>query len=119
MDVLCGTTQLRASMQPEQHSGLGITSFILGMLSACLMVACFLVAGVLESQPGGIQDQAATLVGSGMIFVFFLCFVAAALGVAGLFQDNRKRVFAGLGLALSVVTVGGSFALLLLGALLG
>lgn len=106
-------------MQPEHHSGLGVASFILGLLNAFLMIVCFLLAGILESQPGGMQDQAATLVGSGMIFVFFLCLIAAALGVAGLFQGNRKRVFAGLGLFLSAVTVMGSLSLIVLGALLG
>lgn len=105
-------------MERSPHSGLGIVSFIASIVTGILMLVVFLVAGLMEvSTPGGIDENspAAVLVG---LFFFALLGAAAiglALGVAGLLQENRQKVFAVLGTIFSVLILVGSTLVMLLG----
>ena len=97
---------------PVKHSGLGIASFVISLVTGVGFCAFFVVAGVLAQQAGDNFDQSPAAV---MVGLSFFALVGAAclgfvLGVAGLFQRNRFQVFAILGIlfniAIMVVFVG-------------
>lgn len=101
-----------------RHSGIGIASFVISCVSTVLIVALVVVAGVIEvSTPGGMAEDSvvAIVIGLMMFFFVFLALIALGLGIAGLFQAQRRKVFAALGTVLSVATVGGAAALVVIG----
>lgn len=105
-----------------RHSGLGIASFVLALGCAFLAFAMIVVAGVMEvSTPGGIDEEslAAGLVGLAILTALFGSFVAFILGAAGLFQSQRKKIFAALGLIFSGLTLFGTGGLIVLGLSIG
>ena len=105
--------------EPEslKHSGLGIASFILSLVSGVFSVGSVVVAGVLTMRAGGMNETSpeAMLVGCCIIAFMFLALVALGLGVAGLMQADRKKVFAILGCVGSIMTIVGIIGLMILG----
>jgi hypothetical protein len=101
-----------------KHSGFGIASFAIGLASA---IADFLllVVGVLADQNGHLGEDfpAAVLVGLSMFAVFFLNAVGLVLGIVGVLQANRHKVFPGLGIAFNIVVPAGMLLLILIGTL--
>lgn len=96
-----------------KHSGVGIASFVLSMLSGLSLFVLFGVAGYMESQsPGGMSedDPSTMLLGVALIGAGMAQFLAFILGAVGLFQPNRKKIFAILGTIfslLAILTFGG------------
>lgn len=102
----------------KKHSGLGIASFIISMAVGILMLLLFAVAGVMEtSTPGGIDESSAgaMLVGLFLIGLLFLDVIALGLGIAGLTQSHRNRIFAILGMVFASSTMIITLFLMLLG----
>ena len=97
----------------RKHSGVGIASFVLSVLSGVSLVVLFGVAGYMASQsPGGMSadDPTTMLVGVALIGTGMAQILAFILGVVGLFQANRKKIFAILGTIfslLAILTFGG------------
>ncbi len=120
-------TAVPQAMVPQQpqvypHSGLGIASFAITMFAGVFMVLAIILAGVLETTtPGGIDEEspAAFIVGLSIILLMLLQLVAFALGIAGAFQEFRKKLFAILGLIFSGIAVIGTIGLIILGLLIG
>ena len=84
------------------HSGLGIASCIIGVLAGLIEVAIVAIAGMIEvSTPGGMDENSpeAILIG---------------LGVGGLMQ-RRKKLFAVLGVLVSLFVTCGVAGLFVLG----
>ncbi len=105
-------------MEELKHSGLGITSFITSLVSGVLLFILFAVAGVLQaSTPGGMNEESASAVLIGLfLFAFlFVALVALGLGIAGLLQKDRKKVFAVLGTIFSGVTIVGTLFVMMIG----
>jgi hypothetical protein len=105
-----------------RHSGLGIASFVIGCVSAVLILVLLVVAGVLEaSTPGGMSDTSPSAIAIGLLlFLFvFLALVGLGLGISGLFQSGRKKVFAVLGTVFGAVTVMGTGAIVAIGMSMG
>ena len=92
----------------KKHSGIGIASFIISVLTGISMLVLFVIAGVMEnSTPGGINEESTEAMVFG-VFIFaalFACLLALGLGAAGLFQKDRKKTFAILGTVFSIGTV--------------
>ena len=95
-------------MEEQKHSGLGIASFTTSVVSGILMFLLLLIAGVMEaSTPGGMDENSA---GAMMVGFFLLAFLGAALvalglGIGGLIQKDRKKIYAILGTVFATVTV--------------
>ena len=92
--------------EPPRQSGLGIASFVISLIGIAITLVLFGVAGYMEaSTPGGMDEAApeTILVGLLLIAAGFLLLVGLGLGIGGLFQRNRRRLFAVLGLAFSGV----------------
>jgi hypothetical protein len=91
-----------------RHSGLGISSFVLSVIIGVLMFCLFVIAGVIEqTTPGGMDEEAVStmLVGLFLIGFMVLDVVAIGLGIAGLFQANRRKLFAILGVVFASITL--------------
>ena len=102
----------------QRHSGLGIASFILSILSGVFIFVLIVIAGVIEtSTPGGIDEEstAAVIIGLLIIALIIAALVALGLGIAGLFMQDRKKIFSILGTIFSAVTLLGTFLILMLG----
>jgi hypothetical protein len=92
-----------------KHSGLGIASFII----AIVVVEVFeflliVVTGIVEAtNPGGVEAKPtiATVVGMSIFLGFGLSLVGIGLGIAGLIQKNRKKVFTILGLVSNLAVI--------------
>ena len=101
-----------------QHSGVGITSFIISLLVALGAFILVVVAGIIESTtPGGMDENtvAAMVIGLFIFACIFLQIVALGLGIGGLIQRNRKKIFATLGTVFSGMTILGIVFLMLVG----
>ena len=91
-------------MERSGQSRLGIASLILCVCSMLFMFVLFATAGILEaSTPGGLDENSAAAVILGLFI--FACLgsflVSVGLGIAGILQKQRVRIFAFIGTALS------------------
>ncbi len=94
-----------------KHSGFGIASFIISILAPAFLICSWLFWYVIV---GG--ERPTNLVFMVVFFgAFSLLFIGVGLGIAGLSHENRRKIFAILGLAISSVSVLG-LALILLEA---
>jgi mannose/fructose/N-acetylgalactosamine-specific phosphotransferase system component IID len=104
----------------QRHSGLGIASFALSMVMAVFIFLLLVVAGVMESsRPGGIDETSAGAIILGLLIIgsMFAELVALGLGVGGLMQKDRNKLFPILGAVFSAMTLLGVTALMILGSL--
>ena len=101
-----------------KHSGIGIASFVISILSGLSLFAGFTFAGMAQVSEPGSLDEASTqtvIIGLAIIFFFITSLVAFGLGLGGLFQQQRKKVFAILGLVISSVMILSTAALIAFG----
>lgn len=101
-----------------KHSGLGISSFIISAATGVAMFVLIMLAGVLETTTAGGMDEesvAAVLIGLFMFGFLFIDLLAVGLGIAGLFQKDRKKIFAILGVVIAVATILMTLLLLVVG----
>jgi hypothetical protein len=106
------------SPAPARHSGLGIASFVIGLVAAVVVFLALLAAGVLSIAHGGAIDQrapAVILVGLVMVLFLLIAFIGIVLGLIGVLQARRRKLFAGLGLGINAAVVIGTLALIMLG----
>jgi hypothetical protein len=103
-----------------KNSGYGTASFGLASLTALLMFILVIIAGVMQNS-GNMNPNSsiAMMIGLAMFFFMFLDLVALVLGVIGLFQQDRKKLFAVLGIVIAGLTLLGTLGLVLLGLAMG
>jgi hypothetical protein len=103
-------------MEPFKHSGPGIWSFIVSIVSAIFMMIIVVAAGVATaSSPYGMDESVAIVIGFFMIAFLFVTLVALGLGIGGLVQKERKKIFAIIGTVISALTICGVGILMLIG----
>ena len=101
----------------ERHSKLGIASFSISIAVGVLMLALFVVAGLLNAgrvQRGG-EYPGQMLVGFAMIGLVAADVVAVGLGIAAITRPGTKRIFGLLGLIFSSLTILGGAGLVVIG----
>ncbi|MDF9827280.1 hypothetical protein M2103_001990 [Ereboglobus sp. PH5-5] len=106
----------------QSHSGLGIASFVLSIISGMALFCVVLAAGVIESStPGGMDESSpqAMVVGLFLFAFMGLALLAAGLGVGGLCQKNRRKIFAILGVAFSGAAIVLVMGLMIFGLMAG
>lgn len=109
-------------MQPTAaslpHSGLGIASFIISLVAGVGLLVIFGIAGVAEAQPNGLDEESlmAGVLGLLMLLAALAQIVALALGIAGLVQAGRSKLFGVLGTVFASTALFGSLLLILVGA---
>ena len=102
----------------QKHSGLGIASLVSSIVSGIFQFLVFCVLGAMEaSTPGGINEESPGAVVGGLFLLAFLfvAFAALGLGIGGLFQKDRKKIFAVLGTVFSACVFFGTLFVLLIG----
>lgn len=102
-------------MDSLRHSGPGIASFIVSLVSGGVLFVIFVIAGVMEATtPGGIDETSVEAIAIGLAMFAFLGLSLAAfvLGVCGLLQRERNKLFAILGTVFSAVALLGTVALI-------
>jgi hypothetical protein len=100
------------------HSGLGIASFVIGILAGIAMLAIFIYAGYAESTtPGGLSEDstAAVVIGLLVIGCGGLLLVGALLGIAALFISGHRKLFAIIGTVFNLVPIAMAIFLIVLG----
>ena len=105
---------------PEKHSGLGIASFCIGLVSVLFVLSAFAMIILMVIQGGGQVDPRSAKVismGLGICSGGFIALVGLALGIAGFFTRDRKRGFTIAGLAINGGLLLGVLALMILGML--
>ena len=117
------------------HSRMGIASFVIAIFTTVVILALFVASfAIVSSEFGNVQDPQSldpqslqdspafawlTLVGLGILGCLLLYLAGLALGVAGIVQRRRKKLFAVLGAVGNGVVLLGFVALILLGLALG
>lgn len=101
-----------------KHSGLGIASFVVSLAGGAALMGLIIAAGVIEATAPGTMDAnspASVFLGLLIIGSGGLDVVSAALGIASLFQTQRKKTFGVLGLVFSILTILGIGVLMVIG----
>ncbi len=92
-----------------KHSGFGIASFIISILAPaffiCSLMTLYFVGG--GAYPGAMVIVPLFLGAYGFLFI------GIGLGIAGLFQKNRRKVYAILGITFSGLTILGLAVIIL------
>lgn len=105
-----------------KHSGVGIASFVTSIVAGVLIFLLVIIAGVLEvSTPGGMGEESIAAVLIGLFLFAFLGaeLVALGLGIGGLIQKDRKKIFAILGVVFSATALLITLFILFLGLAMG
>lgn len=96
-----------------KHSGLGISSFVISLVSVVIMFVLFVFSALMYAESGGAMDETApqvVMLGLFIIITLLLSVVGLGLGIGGLFQKERRKLFAILGSCFSgsliVITIG-------------
>ena len=103
-----------------KHSGLGISSFIIALIIGFFVFVIVMFAGYVEmTTPGGMNESsvAAVLIGLAIIFGLFVSIIGLGLGIGGLFQKNKKKVFPILGIVMNGAIILGVSFLVIIGIL--
>lgn len=112
MESATSTYPTQAHTQAQlPHSGMGIAAFVISILLTIGVFVLLGVAGYMEtSSPGGLDENSieAVVLGLFVIASGVALLIGAGLGLAGVLQRERRRVFAILGLVIN----GGVLALL-------
>ncbi|RMG33271.1 MAG: hypothetical protein D6732_12315 [Methanobacteriota archaeon] len=87
------------------HSGLGLSSFIVALVTLFLQISLFIYSTIQQiSDPYWLERTTfeTSLVGFLMSLSFFLIIISIGLGIAGVFQKQRRKLFGVLGLLVDV-----------------
>ena len=118
----------------NRHSRMGVASFVIGMVTTVVAIALFVLFGYLLSSvlqgvdpqsidPQSLQDSPQAvglgLAAIGIFACLILYFIGFVLGVAGIFQRRRKRLFAVLGAVGNGIVLFAFVALIVLGLVVG
>lgn len=106
----------------DKHSRMGIASLVLAILVGVLVFLIIGGAGVLEaSTPGGMDEDSplVVLIGFAVIGCLLANLVGLGLGIAGMIQRRRKKLFAILGAIFNGLVVLVVLAVIVLGLVLG
>jgi len=105
-------------MEPWRHSGVGITSFVISLISGFGMFAVTLFMGaIVASSPHIIDGESVELAVGGILTLgfVFLSIIAFCLGLGGLCEPQARKTFAILGTVLSACNLGVTLLLLVVG----
>jgi len=106
----------------KKHSGPGIASFVLSIVGGLLIATAIVAAGVISSanNQAFADDSTETIaLGFTIIGLLLMDVIALTLGVVGLCQSDRKKIFAALGSLFSLAIGVGTIGLIAIGLAMG
>lgn len=105
--------------RPFPHSGYGIASTILGCGTLVALFAGFMAVGLMQQQNPNIDPNSSPTI---MVLSLSICFggplfhlIGLVLGLIGVFQPDRQKLFGVMGTVINALVVFGMLALVLLG----
>ena len=105
----------------KPHGWVGIIAFLLSLFSFFGMFVLIIVAGVVgASNPEIVENEThpfIIVVGLCMIGITMLAVFALAMGIASLFFANQKKLFGILGITFSLLLLGSSVMLFVIGSM--
>jgi hypothetical protein len=106
-----------------RHPGIGVTSFILGLVAGVAMVVLIVIAAAMSARaPGGQLDEnspEAITVGCSLIVAAGLALLGLILGIVGAVQQGHKKLFPVLGIVFNGGMLLMVVGLMILGAVAG
>ena len=102
----------------QKHSGIGIASFVMSLVFGLGMLVIMVIAAMMEaSTPGGMNQESpeAMAVGLAVIGCLLMVAIGGILGVVGVLQKDRNKLFAILGLVLNGLVLLGTVAIIAVG----
>ena len=91
--------------EPLKHSGLGIISLLLAILAGVGFVITMIVAVVVMADDPKVFDNeqapATMILGACVILCGLVSLIGVGLGIGGLVEKNRKKVFPTIGLVVN------------------
>jgi hypothetical protein len=121
-DIRSGAAWQMQSFTPRpRQSGLGIASLVLSILAGVMIGIPLVFAVILVAGNPNLAEDDPTAIGLGctMLVGILLALLAGLLGLIGLFQPDRSRVCAVLGVLFAGIEVVGMSGLFVLGLLVG
>ncbi len=114
------------SITPVKHSGLGIASFVLAILGIILLIISFiLTANAAANISASMTEEEFVASAPGIIIASFLVLLTIGfnligfiLGIIGLFQKQRKKLFSILGVVLNSIGFVVFVIMLIIGAVI-
>ncbi len=103
-----------APRQPR-HSGVGVASFVLAIVAAVVLMIDIVVIVSMQFHNPRRGRESEMIVGLVILACVVLQLLALGLGIGGLLQRDRKKVFAILGVCFSAVPLLGEACLMLIG----
>lgn len=90
-----------------RHSGVGIASFVISLIAIIILLGLILLAILTEAIgiSADSQEILYLIIGFSAIILGLLSIIGIVLGIIGVFQEDRKRVFSILGLIINAVPV--------------
>ena len=104
-----------AAWVPQKHSGVGVASFIIAIAVGLLELAMVVLAAVLVQHASSQTPPTMAFAGCGMLLGLAACVVGVVLGIVGLGQSDRRKLFAVLGLCFNALILLFVLGLMLLG----
>lgn len=100
--------QEKLSQTEPKNSGFGIAAFVISIVAGGLLLITLYIGGVIEtSTPGGIDEKSTQgiMIGFAVSALFIAELVAFGLGIGGLFQKQKAKFFAILGMVISGASI--------------
>ncbi|WP_432662978.1 hypothetical protein R9X47_20615 [Wukongibacter baidiensis] len=113
------TEAKRIDKEVLKHSRVGISSFVISIISGIMMWGSGIIGGYLEiTTPGGLHEESMEAFIIGLVFLLglFLSLIGTGLGIFGTIQKNRKKLFAVLGLIFNAVLILFGIVLMIFGS---
>jgi hypothetical protein len=102
------------------HSGMGIASFLLGLLAVIGVLGMFVLIVTMENRRFlGRQDDLEAMTGLAACGSGLGALVGLGLGIGGVCQSRRRKVFGVIGLCLNGILLLGLGVLILIGVAVG
>lgn len=96
-------------MENVKHSGLGVSTFVIGLISSVGLIIVIIMAGYAEaSNYGGLDPNStqAVVIGLSMFLFLALTLITIGLGIAAFVQKGYKKLLPILGVTFaSVITL--------------
>lgn len=91
---------------PKIHSRMGIASFIIALAQGFLTLLVIIFAGILTTMGPQHENEAGfAILGLFVIGGIFTHLVGMGLGIAGMVQKSRKKVFSILGFVFNITVI--------------
>ena len=120
MTIGVGAYNSTYEFDERKNSGLGLASFALAITIGVYDFLLIVFASVVETgTPGAMDENSVIAIVVGLLILAGLAsnMLGIALGIGGLFQNDRQKVFPVLGTTLNSATILGIIGLMVLGAM--